>query len=217
MGTNNQKYTNYRVIMGRVARIMSLMNMGGMINEDDIIEWTAECEIDYIADYSYFVKFRQVPLTVANCIAKLPCNVYRIEDVYLPSGNVPYYNDGAYLRLPEDFRGTVIYINYIGIPVDNEGIPLILKGHEQANVSFCVLQLLTPLHMAGQLKNPNVYAEYTDKVNYQCHAAKNGYRHKDRAAVNQEVIVWGNTIPKIGGLLLAHEAFEERGIGGLNA
>ena len=216
MGINNQKYTNHRIIMGRVSRAVSLMGISGMINEEDIIEWCAECEIDYIADYHYSVKYRQVPLVAHNCIAKLPCNVIRIEDVFTHSGNIDYDNDGAYLRFPASFRGTVVYINYKGIPIDGEGNPLILKGHEQAVVSFCILQLLTPLHLAGQLKNPSVYAEYADKVNYQCIAAKNGYRHKDRAEVNREVIVWGNMIPKIGGLLLANEAFEERGLGGID-
>ena len=217
MGIDNQKYTNHRLIMNRVSRAVSQMGIDGMVNEDDIIEWAAECETDYIADYNYFVRFRQVPLRVSNCLAKLPCNVARIEDVFLPSGNIDYHNDGAYLRFPQGFQGTIVYVNYLGIPVDSDGNPLILRGHEQAVVTFCILQLITPLHLAGKLKNPAIYAEYTDKLNYQCHASKNGYRHKDRADVNRDVIVWGNLIPKIGGLLLANEAFEDHGIGDIDA
>lgn len=214
---NNQKYSNHRVVMGRVEHALSQLSLGSALSEDDIIEWCAECETDYIADYNFFVPFRQVGVKVERNVAKLPCNIYRIEDVYAQGGvRVSYYNDGSYLDLGRNFRGNVVFLNYLGVPVDKEGIPLVGKGHEQACTTFCIMQSLLPFHIAGTLKNPMIYAEYEDRLNYQCIASRNGYRHKDRNELNKMDIIFGNMIPKIGSLQLVHEAFIDRGMGGIS-
>jgi len=90
--------------------------------------------------------YRAFPLTVANSRAWLPCNVYRILDVYDKNGNtataVEYNNAGEFLVFRSDMTLTTIYIDYEGHPVDLEtGLPLIIKGHENACLHYCLYML----------------------------------------------------------------------------
>ena len=213
MESINQKYIHYKYILNRVSA--DTRELGVNIVEEDIGEWCAECEIDYIKKVEYFVPFLRIPLRVTEGVSKLPCNVYRILDVYCNVQRVGYYNDGSFLRLSEDYSNDYVFINYTGIPLGDDFIPLILRGHEQACVAFCILKLVKPLFIAKKY-DANLYMLLKDDLDIQCQAAKNGYRHMDRGQVDQRTVVWGNIIPKIGSLALYHEAFADNGVGSIN-
>lgn len=213
METNNNKYLDYHFILTRVVAITR--HLGVNITEVDIAEWCAECEIDYIKQIEYWVPFNRIPIQVIDGMAKLPCNVYRLRDVYYGGQRIAYHNDGSFLRFGEDFTAAYVFLNYTGIPIGEDGIPLILKGHEQACEAFCLWKLVYPLYIAGKYDR-YLYKDIEDRLDIQCIAAKNGYRHKDRAEVDKWTVVMGNLIPMIGSMQLYHEAFADNGVGSIN-
>ena len=84
-----------------------------------------------------------------NNMLLLPCNVFRLLDVYESRNKkLTYKNNGAYLY---DFRyngikqtypnGFKLYLNYVGINIDETtGELLIVKGHEEACKTFCKIE-----------------------------------------------------------------------------
>lgn len=212
----NQKYMHWRFIIPRIAQ--KTKELGISLIEDDVAEWCAECETDYIKHHPWFIKFARVPIAVTQgdgqMVAKLPCNVYRLMDVYSGSGRVAYENDGSFLYLG-DFKGSYVFLNYTGIPLGEDGVPLILRGHEQACTAFCVYQLAYPLAIAQKIP-PQIFMMIKDDMEVQVQAARNGYRHIDRGQHSQLSVIYGNMIPKIGDMGLYHEAFKDNGIGSIN-
>ena len=214
MEPNNQKYIHYKYLIPRISHAVS--ELGIPFSEDDIAEWAAECEVDYIQDVRAMIPYCRVPVPVTAGVAKLPCNVFRIRDVYYGGSRVDFYNDGSFLRFSESFTAPYVFMNFTGLPIGEDGIPLILKGHEQAIVAFCVWKMVYPFWIAGKM-NPNIYLEIKDNVDIQVQASKNGFRHIDRGTLNQMTAIFGNIIPKIAGLELYHEAFADNGVGAINS
>jgi len=211
---DNQKYLDYQFIIPKVSR--AVKELGIIVIKEDIAEWCSECEIDYIAQEQWMVKYIRIPLRVINGYAKLPCNVYRILDVYNGYSWINYETDGSFIKLHPSYNHPYIFINFWGIPINEEGIPYILKGHEQACEAFCIWKLVYPFWIAGKMQ-AQIYKDIEDRLDIQVQAAKNGYRHKDRETVNHMMMIFGNMVPKIGSLTLYHQAFVDFGEGSLES
>lgn len=205
----NNKYTTYGDIFDRLARTFPEKN----IQESDIIAWCAECETEWIGDIEAMTLYAKVPLTVTSLQALLPCNVYRILDVFTDEANpnsvVPYYNNGAYLIFNSDMTETTVYITYYGITIDQDtGYPLIKQGHEQACEAFCTFKLYYSDWMVGKIDNGK-FSYIEQQKNLQIDAAKYDMRNMDRQRLRNIRTIMANIKPQLYGHNLYHQGLGE--------
>lgn len=211
MTVNNQKFVSVDVI----AYELGLLYKSKTWNIGDVRTWCADVETNHIRDVETMTFFEGVDLTVTNGIVLLPCNVYRIYDVYDASNNQLMYNtNGAYLY---DFKinGTsvtfndndVLYINYVGINVDDNGEILIVKGHETACKTWCKINAFEEDAAYGKF-DKSMWSLWREEFSNQCLAARYNIRHKDRLNIDNINKIRGNMLPKIGSLILYHEMFK---------
>lgn len=198
---NNNKYFTAEKIFARLSKThkdkMSSYSIG------DIIEWCAEIEIEVIGNYHQFTKYENVPLTVIDGKAMLPCNIFRISDIYSSSNNRIFnaHSDGDKISFSEDSNyipssNEIIYINYIGIPVDPEtGYPLLLKGHEQALYWGCLTRMYEEDYLTQNIHG-NIYNDMTIRYETALNAADNGFRHHTRNDMKEYMAVVLNAIQK---------------------
>lgn len=183
--------------------------------EDDFLAWCQVVETQIVPDVDFMVNYEEVGIVYTNNMLPLPCNIYRILDVFDSNEELLFYeNNGSYLYGLKDDNGisvaedTTIYLNYIGTSIDLvTGTPLCLKGHEFVCETYCKLQAYEE---DVALKNfaPDMYALWQGSLPGLIAAAKQDvYRHMDRSQVNNRVIIRGNMIPRIGTLELSHNMF----------
>ena len=207
MAVNNQRYVSPMDIYAKLSRIHKSKNF----SYDDIVEWCAEVETDYIGDVDGMSKFLEVKLDVSGYKAKLPCNVYRILDVYSSpqstASREPYNNSGAYINFNSTYKNEYIYVDYYGITIDETtGEPLVLKGHEQGCEAYCIRNIYYEDFLLGKITTDRWgYIDNDWKV--KAEASKGGFRHWDRQKINDMNVIMGNIIPKIGNLKLAKVEF----------
>lgn len=181
----------------------------------DIVEWCGIAETRYIKDIELMIPVYEVPLVVSSSQALLPCNVYRLLDVYDVGGSLIDFkmnNHGTYLtslkyrNRDEDYAEDTIYINYMGTPIDDEtGYPLIIKGHENACEMFCKIRSFEEDAVLGKISYP-MWDSWNMKFSGMIsHAAQNPYRHKTRAHLKDLEIIRGDSLPAIGKLILSHK------------
>lgn len=199
----NNKYIDHRVIMGN---LMSLFKQKDF-NEPDIINWCQEVETRDIGDVDNMVKFVQVPLKVDNFVsADLPCNIYRILDVFNANETpIPFTTsqNGSKLIFRKELNLTGVYINYVGMPVSEDGTPLIVRGHENACLYKCITNAFMEDFALGKISQ-GAYALWEQKATGYILEASSNRRHYTREDWNNLNIIQGNLIPKIGGLSLYH-------------
>jgi hypothetical protein len=208
---NNSLYVSHKVIYADLSRKFK----DKLFEEDDIIEWVGICESRYTHDIDMMFKFTEVPLTVQTIgnrpMAKLPCNIFRLLDVYTSSdwkSTQEHYNNGEYLILPDGYTLQYVFINYIGTPISDDGEPLIVKGHENAVETFIKLQAFEE-DWINQSISPTVYGTWQQMFSGQIQNSKYTFRHFDRSYFEKLMIIHGNSVPKIGTLPLYNNQFNE--------
>ena len=201
--THNHLYTDHKNIMARLSRTFTMKT----INEADIIEWCQEAETDIIQDVDNMYKFIEVELDIENDRAYLPCNIYKILDVYLTpedsTSRIDYYKVGPYISVDSSQNYTSIYIDYLGNPVDlKTGIPLIVRGHEIACEAYCTWKLFYQDIIMDKI-SVDAKNRIEMKMSYELAAAiGTSKRHKDRSDMNREMIIRGNWVPRLANLKL---------------
>jgi len=202
MATNNKKYTSYLDIWARISRVHTLKNP----SKNEIIEWCAEVEHDVLEDIEGFHPYKKVPVPVVNLQALLPCNVYRLLDVFVGNDRrIPYEDNGDFIAFDSlqtysknDKGQDIVFINYWGIPVDPEtGYPLIKKGHELACEAYCVWKLYTEDFMTGKI-DANRWMYLVGEKDRELNAAQNGFRQWDRKDLERISMIKMNMLPRIG-------------------
>lgn len=110
------------------------------LSENDIAEWCGEC-IEEIGEFTAMERFRDVKLTIKNNLAELPCNVFRV--LHVKNGqHIPKYSiNHPYIKFVR-YSGSVT-IDYLGIPVDDDGYPVIDRKARQACYWYSLKKLLT--------------------------------------------------------------------------
>lgn len=173
------------------------------VNLGDIVELCAEVEFEVLGTYTGMVHKNSIAIVVNGYRILLPCDVFRLKDVYTSSGTriMGFTNNGTYLHFNEECNirpadGTKILINYDGIPTDEHGWPLFLRGHEQALEWGCVIRLLEEDHADG-LINENTWQLWQEKYEYALASADTGFRHKDRNEMKEFMLLVHDMIPKV--------------------
>ena len=174
----NSKFTKAILIYSRLTS----KTKGKQIDKNDIIEWCAQCEVEEIRDSSEWFLYKDLVLDIHKHNALVPCNLYRLLDVMDMYWNrIPYYNDGTYIRMDSKFYGKQIRINYYGLPIDPDGRPLIVKGHEKACEYFCMKQIMEEDFLTGKLNNVQwqyILSEYDDGLQKAWHSIQNLSRNE---------------------------------------
>jgi len=139
---NNNKYFSAEKIFARLSRNQKQKMLNYSIG--DIIEWCAEIEIEVIGDAPQFEKFEDVELTVIDGTALLPCNIYRIKDIFLSTGKriMGVHNDGDKLIFSENeyypatgekvpvWAGNFVVADY------GSGMVMAVPAHDQRDFEF---------------------------------------------------------------------------------
>ena len=208
---NNQKFVSVDVIAYELGQTFKSKNW----NIGDIRTWCSVVETRYVKDIETMAEFEEIDLTVDNGMVLLPCNIFRILDVYKSENEIlEYKNNGSYLY---DFKinghkanyvdGTKLYIDYRGVNVDNNGEILIVKGHEEACKTYCKLQMFEEDAAFGRF-DKSMFAMWKEEFSGQFKAARYNIQHKSRLKIDNLTVIRGNMIPKIGDLVLHHELFK---------
>lgn len=193
---DNHKYTTYKEIAARLSAIIKRKE----INPADIMAWAIECETEWIGDFPSLVRYNVVKLKVRDKMARIPPYCARLLDVYEdPSSNrkaVNYYNNGAYIVLDSGYKNDYIYINFDGIALDEDGIPLIKKGHEEACIRHIIVNAYYEDFLDGRL-NATAYGEMKEERNLQVQAAVQDYSNYDRKDLMEVAAIHMNMLPYI--------------------
>lgn len=188
-------FTTPKEVYHKIARLFP----GETINEDDIFEWCMDAEINHISDGDLFAKFVDVPITIDSTLnmGALPCNVVRIIDVYDKDDNLIEYQLTATNHIKPKIATDTIYLTYLGLYVDDEGIPRIYTSHVIALTTFCKMQMLEPKVIMGKVPG-NLFAKYEQQFSGQITAIKQSARNKDKKSYDDINIIRFNMLKKVG-------------------
>lgn len=175
-----------------------------------VVEWCAECE-SHIGEFETFRQFTKVPITIKNKQAVLPCNIWRILNVYLKGCEVMNYTtDNTFVRFSDNtlVNGspltqiseegeTIGYINYIGLPIDPEtNFPLIAASHQEACYWYCITKLLFPDYMIGKI-NGQQWEFVNDRYGHYVAKARSSFQNVTRDSLDVLNMIRYNLIPKL--------------------
>lgn len=199
------KYTTFEEIYTRIAALVK----GKSLNPADILEWSVQCETEYIQSFASLIPYLKVKLPVRDRMARIPPYKTRIMDVYEDPENershVTYYDNGAYIVLPSEYKKDYVYINFMGIAIDpKSGIPFIKKGHEEACVYHCLVNLYLEDALNGRIDR-NMYARYEERRDLLVRAAQSDYSDFDRRDLMTINAITLNMLPYINFDSLHHK------------
>lgn len=144
------------------------------------------------------------PLDVVNATAYLPSNLYRLLNTYDENDiEIRYSTNGAYLFNMVDYNGNVvedadeIFIDYIGLVLDDDCKPMIHEKHIQACETFCKMQMFEEEYAMGKF-NINLWREWQQGLPGMIQAAKgSNYRQFSRDHLTNINIIRGNMFPRL--------------------
>lgn len=204
----NDLYVDHKVVLAMIrSRFKTLEFI-----EEDIMNFCQEAERE-IGDVENMVKFIEIPVPLENNYrGLLPCNIYRILDVYSrPKDNTSriLFNrnkDGRYLYVESKYKLDKVYMNYVGNPVNKNGLPLIVRGHEMACMYYALYNSLMESAMLGKIDG-NMWAMIRNESPLRIASAVGSVRHMTHEDWNHLNIIQGNMIPKIGNISLLNTQF----------
>ena len=108
----------------------------------DVIEWCMQVECDHICDIDIMEKYELKTIVTKGRIT-LPINVYRILVIYDESGHIIKTKamNGLYIHGLHEYNGHLVTMEFIGVPMDEDCIPLIAASHKEACKKYCIMQL----------------------------------------------------------------------------
>lgn len=200
----NSEYISPLAIGSRIAR----RHKSKKLDDNDIIEWCMEVECDILGDVGRMYKYLGFPLAVNNFRAKIPCNLWKVRDIYLieddPSSRINFTRMDGYFGFNPTMAADTVYIDYDGIPIDLEtGIPMVAAGHEIACEAYCILSLYTDDIMNKRLDiNEGMRLEQKAQAELLACFGSWDYQHKTRDDMNREHSIHYNLVPKPAALKL---------------
>lgn len=206
---SNNKYTTVENIAARIGQ----KHKQKSFTIDELVQWCAECVIEIVGNIDVLADYTRIKCVVTDNKALLPCNIYRLLDVFDANDNRyrAYTNDGTHIifnssqSFNKDSVGrSYIMINYRGIAVDPKtGFPLIPRGQELACEAYCVWNLYYEDYLNGRLNGQQWSVIDNNKI-VQCEAAKGGFRHFDNEEMRRYLNVVVNMIPNMRRIPLYH-------------
>lgn len=108
----------------------------------DVIEWCMQVETDHICDVDIMIRY-EATMRVSKGRIDLPNNIYRIlliEDEY---GKLIERKaiTGSYIHGLGKYEGQRIRIEFLGVPLDYDCMPLVAASHRDACRRYVIIQL----------------------------------------------------------------------------
>jgi hypothetical protein len=207
---SNNLYVTHKVILANLGRVYR----SKQFQEMDILEWSQMYMNQYAKDVSVMTHFQEIGLDVPMSghnknMVFTPCNIFRLMDVYDSSGRrITYSYNGSYIMLPETNTLDVIYINYFGSVVNEEGVPLVPKQYINAAETFCKINAFEEEVAQGTF-SMSMWDLWNQQLTGQTMNARSDFRHMDQRTIDKWNIIKGNMIPIIANVKLSHKYFED--------
>jgi hypothetical protein len=188
-------FTNTDTVYYQVAKLFP----GENVNRNDIHEMCMVAELLYIKDGDLHRQYEDVPVEIDKnlFIGALPCNVVRLMEVYDKDEMPVEYQVTATNHVKIKEYVPIVYVRYLGLHLDDKGIPVIHTNHIPALVSWCVKSLLEPRMLMGKA-NPQLFAMYNQKFSDQVTALKQSATNKGVHHYDEVEVIRYNMIPKLG-------------------
>lgn len=188
-------YTTADEVFNKVTRLFP----GETINKDDIYEWCMDAEINKISDGDLFAKYIDIPVVIDKTlnIGALPCNVKRIIDVYDADENYVEYQITATNHIKIKGSHSKVLLTYLGLSLDDEGLPRILSSHVSALLTYCKMQIIEPKVLMGKF-SPNLFQKYEMQFSNQVTAVKQSAVNKDKKHYDDVQVIRFNMLKKVG-------------------
>jgi hypothetical protein len=200
-------FTNTDTVYYQVAKKLP----GENVNRDDIHEMCMVAELLYIKDGDLHRQYEDVPVTIDENlnIGALPCNIVRLMEVYDVDQNQIEYQLTATNHIKVREYVPVAYVRYLGLHLDEKGIPVIRTNHIPALVSWCLKEILETKMLMGKA-NPQLFTLYNQKFSDQITAIKQSATNKDVRHYDEVEVIRYNMIPKPGRKRLFKNIFKDR-------
>lgn len=194
----NNLYVGIDSIMNVIAQRYKSVNLA----RSQVMEWSAYAQINELGVAKDFFFFQDVPLVLEDDSntkykkAKMPCNIFRLLDVYDDNAvRVPYNTDGIYFYFKDP--PTKVFIKYYGVPVTEEGRPLFIDGHEVALAYYCLYNYYEELYMLQRIDGQR-FSFIEQKWYDEREKARSILRRKDRGDIERMLQIISNMVPKVG-------------------
>lgn len=189
----NPKYTHHLEIYNRLA--VALKDTDKILRKKDVLSWCQEVETEFCPNVHNMWEYIQFELSVNNSRAFLPCNLWRLVNVYTvpndPTSIVAYAFPGSFISFNPSLNLTKVYIDYYGTVIDLEtGIPMITKGNEQACFWYCMYMLNIVEIMDGRKQHVVLSKEHEILA-----AKQPNYQHIDHNFMNKIERIYFNMVP----------------------
>lgn len=203
-----QLFTTPKVIFHRLNETFKETKY---INEDSIYEWCFDAEVNYISNVNDMVLYFNVEVKYDKTTRRaiLPCNIFRLVNVYDCSNNPLEYNlqPPAYIKLNSCDITSPVFISYYGLSVDDEGVPYIPSNHIPALETWCKIKLLEFDSLIGKFPY-NVWSDIEAKFSRQVTAIKQSWARKDHEHSNKMDKIDFNMLPLAAKRRLLHKYYE---------
>ena len=200
-------FTNTEAVYYEVAKKFP----GENINKDDIHEMCLQAELLYIKDGDLHRQFEDVPIIIDKniFIGALPCNIIRLLEVYDNNQTPIEYQLTAsnHIKVKEFIE--IAYVSYLGLHIDDNGIPVIRTNHIPALISWCMKEILETKMLIGKT-SPQLFQFYNQKFSEQVTALKQSATNKDIRHYDEVEVIRYNMIPKPGRQRLFKNIFNNR-------
>jgi hypothetical protein len=170
-----------QVIYADLARVYKNMTF----NYSDIVEWCMQVETEYVCDVDVMWRYRYVARVKSGKIV-LPNNVYRILSMKTVYGNDIKYPavTSIYIHGLKKHDGKIMVIEFLGVPIDENCLPLIAASHRMACQDFCIINMLRPEYITDLHKSRLLFAmeeSFSGKIT----AIKQGFREWTEADIQR--------------------------------
>jgi hypothetical protein len=141
--------------------MLSRNHKGIIFNPDDIGQWCGEC-IELIGCYEALELITNEPVKITNGLGAAPCNAYRILKLNINGNCVPVYKiEAPYIKIPK-YNGNAT-IDYLRIPLDEEGYPKIDAAARQGCYYYCLAKIKYDDYLNGKL-TVNAWADINNNM-----------------------------------------------------
>jgi len=150
----------------------------------DIIEWCMQVETEHICDVDIMNKY-VLTTEIANGKIVLPNNVYRILSIY-DDNNVPLRKSavsGIYIHGLSEYNGKILNVEFLGVPLDDDCMPLIAASHKMACMQYVIMQLFAE-EADYDISKWKMQSFRKEEFSAMVTAAKQGYREWSEDAIN---------------------------------
>jgi hypothetical protein len=188
----NGKYVSVKTIGARIARNHKHLQF----DIYDVVEWCWDV-VKNTGMFKGFERIDNLEIEVKDHKALLPCNIYRLLNIYKNGCKVnagSFVNDSVYINFDND-SCTKIKIDYLGIPVDKEGFPMVFEALEDACFWYCMTKLLFEDYISGKIDDTR-YRFLEDKYGYAVGRAKSTFRWESRNDMDEVTMIMINMIPR---------------------